>query len=920
MTKAEGIPGIQSIPSKSILIVEDELIVAKVLQKTLHSLGYRPVRIAAIGSQAIEMIQEAVPDLILMDINLGKGEPNGIDAAKRILSCFSIPIIYLTGNDDPAMVEQTTETQTYGYLRKSINTRDLQIAIEIAFVRHEKDLQLKSAYLENEQYLARITAEMESLNRALAESDRRYRGIFEGTPDGIIVHDADGIILEANAEMAKRLEVPQNALTGRSLAEFVLPDNESARCTQTLTLQNGQSQVFETTSISESGKMTPAEVHEHAIPWKDGQAIISISRDITMRKQAEEELNLKNFALESSIDGIAFADLSGNLTYVNPEFLSIWGYESPQELLGRSVLSFWMTPADMQQIINTIRVKGTWFGERSAQRKDGTSLQVQSSVNMIRDASGTPVGIMGSFMDVTAYKQAEEALRETNAYLHNLLDHTNAPIITWDREFRTTGFNHAFERLTGRMADQVLGRDVDILFPKDTREQTMAYLHQAMAGERWETVEIPVLGRDGDIRIVLWNSATLYAADGTSVIAAIAQGQDITDRVAALEALSKSEERYRNIVEDQTEFICRFSPDGTLTFINAAYSRYFGLDPEDCIGKKHFVVLYPDDAQRMKAHLAALTPENPVAQISHRILMPSGEVRWNCWSDRAIYDQDGNLVEYQSVGSDITLQKRVETELQESYENLEKKVAARTAELTIVNQLLRDEIKERIAAEKKQTIASSEKDLLLREIHHRVKNNLQLVSGLLDMTKMRTQDPELSSTITDVMLKIQTMAQIHTRLYESRRFDRINMKQQIQDQLAALSAIYSKNNREVANELQCSGIYLPVDQAIPCALILNEILSNSYKHAFRGRTQGTVRISVWKMEGRLRFNISDDGIGIPKGFDINLANRLGLKLVRTLVQQQLKGSLTFIGDKGTEVIVEFPTKTLERDHGEDTDR
>jgi len=175
------------------------------------------------------------------------------------------------------------------------------------------------------------------------------------------------------------------------------------------------------------------------------------------------------------------------------------------------------------------------------------------------------------------------------------------------------------------------------------------------------------------------------------------------------------------------------------------------------------------------------------------------------------------------------------------------------------------------------------------------------------MTRLRTSDPGTNSILTDVMMKIQTMAQIHTRLYESKQFDRINMNGQIRDQIRALSNIYSSSDREITSEIDSQELYLPIDQAIPCALALNEILSNTYKHAFRGRKSGTVKLSAREEDNRIRFTISDNGIGLPRGFDLSRANTLGLKLVRTLVEHQLKGTLAMRSRKGTEVIVEIPT-------------
>ena len=142
-----------------------------------------------------------------------------------------------------------------------------------------------------------------------------------------------------------------------------------------------------------------------------------------------------------------------------------------------------------------------------------------------------------------------------------------------------------------------------------------------------------------------------------------------------LDELAESENRYRVVVEDQTEFICRFTPGGTLTFVNDAYCRYFGLKQEECIGKQHSVVLPPDDLNLMKKHIRSLTCKNPVGFIEHRIIMPSGEVRWQRWSDRAIFDKDGHVVECQSVGKDITERKQAQFQRETLIKELEQKNA-----------------------------------------------------------------------------------------------------------------------------------------------------------------------------------------------------------------------------------------------------
>jgi PAS domain S-box-containing protein len=164
-----------------------------------------------------------------------------------------------------------------------------------------------------------------------------------------------------------------------------------------------------------------------------------------------------------------------------------------------------------------------------------------------KDADGSPL-IMEMGIDITEQKNAQAALhksqaeletrveertkelRETRDYLDNLINYANAPIIVWNPDFKITRFNHAFEHLTGLTADEVIGGTLDILFPAESHNESMRQIHRAIAGERLEIVEIPIIHKDGNVRILLWNSTNLYSEDGKTIIATIAQGQDITER------------------------------------------------------------------------------------------------------------------------------------------------------------------------------------------------------------------------------------------------------------------------------------------------------------------------------------------------------------------------------------------------------
>jgi PAS domain S-box-containing protein len=218
-------------------------------------------------------------------------------------------------------------------------------------------------------------------------------------------------------------------------------------------------------------------------------------------------------------------------------------------------------------------------------------------------------------------------------------------------------------------------------------------------------------------------------------------------------------------------------------------------------------------------------------------------------------------------------------------------------------------VTEKKQANEKILAALAEKEVLIREIHHRVKNNLQIVTGLLDMTRTRARDPETTGILTDMMLKIKTMARIHTRLYESNQSGQVSMDGQIRDMVTDLSGIYLPSSPGIRCEVDAEEFSLPVDLAIPCALVINEILSNSFKHAFRERTHGTIRVLAHRTGEQVHISIRDDGTGIPEQVDPERTASLGLKLIRNLVNQ-LQGTLT-IGspEEGTEVTIDFPAKT-----------
>jgi len=269
--------------------------------------------------------------------------------------------------------------------------------------------------------------------------------------------------------------------------------------------------------------------------------------------------------------------------------------------------------------------------------------------------------------DITHRLTAERELRETRDYLENLLGYANAPIIVWDQDLRVTRFNHAFEALTGMAARDVVGRRLELLFPADERRaQALAHVTSASAGERWQVVEIPIQRADGDVRTVLWNSATVYDADGVTPVATIAQGQDITERVAVEAALRESEDKFRYVFDRSIIAMSLTLPGGRLR-VNDAFCHMLGYARDELEQLTWQEVSHPDDVAETELRVAELTSGVvDSVRFVKRYLRKSGAVVWGDVSTSLRRGDDGEPLYFMTAVVDITEQRRAAEELRAS--------------------------------------------------------------------------------------------------------------------------------------------------------------------------------------------------------------------------------------------------------------
>ena len=254
--------------------------------------------------------------------------------------------------------------------------------------------------------------EQRNMQRALAESEEKYRTLIECAGDPISTINDKGVLLFANKVAAETLRYQPEDLVGKTLWDL-FPKNIADRLAADVQKAIKTGQRINTVSLIEINEQS-RWYHNTLEPLRDdcgrATAVMIIARDVDNMKRAEEQIQKLSSAVESSINGIAIGDAKGNLTYANPALLEMWGYDHENEVLGRNAADFWQTRDEGQKILETVINKGSWIGEMTALKKDGSTFDVQVCATLVKDENDKPISMMGSFVDISEMKRKEEEL------------------------------------------------------------------------------------------------------------------------------------------------------------------------------------------------------------------------------------------------------------------------------------------------------------------------------------------------------------------------------------------------------------------------------------------------------------------------------------------------------------------------------
>ncbi len=499
------------------------------------------------------------------------------------------------------------------------------------------------------------------------------------------------------------------------------------------------------------------------------------------------------------------------------------------------------------------------FTERIV-RADGAVRILHSKGDVVCDAAGRPLRIIGTSQDVTEQELAEERLaRQTRLYETLLLAQSqigDGVALTEGQKIRYA--NDALAKIYGSTIEELyaLPSFLDLIAPEQ-RGLALERLRLRTEGRGVDHSELIAMRRDGS-RFHIEYASTSIVLNGRLHMFSIVR--DVTE-------VRRSEEARRQlaaIVESAEVAIVGETLDGTVRSWNAGAERLYGYTAAEMVGRSIELLLPPGREQEESELIGRVRRGETVDSYETVRRHKHGRELQVSLTMSPIRDSTGALAGVSKITRDVTAVKEAQRAVESSLR---------------------------------------EKEVLLKEIHHRVKNNLQIISSLLNLQSRHLDAPAAKAVLVESDMRVRAIALVHEKLYQAQSLASIALEPYLRSLTTGL--IHSFGDRRKV-DVCAQDIVLGVDGAIPCGLIVNELVSNALKHAFPDDRPGCITVSLREIEGsRLHLEVVDDGVGMPPGFDFRRATSMGLQLVCGLTQQ-LKGEIELLPGPGTRFSIRFP--------------
>jgi PAS domain S-box-containing protein len=457
------------------------------------------------------------------------------------------------------------------------------------------------------------------------------------------------------------------------------------------------------------------------------------------------------------------------------------------------------------------------------------------------------------------HKQALKELKKSGEEYKNIIELAPDSIITFNLKGKITTFNKNFSSLSGYSKDEILNKHF-------TKIPSLPERDHPKYRKLFNSLTKRILPKPFEVKLIHKNGTPLVGEVRLSllkreniVIGFQAIARDITKRKQMEQALRENAEKYRELTDSIADVFFEMDKNLKYTYWNKASETLTGISADEALGKSLYD-LFPDisGTKADEMYKEVLRTQQPKTFENEFQLNGKSFV-----FEINAYPSNRGLSVFVK---DITERKKTEHKLKE---------------------------------------AVREKSVMLNEIHHRVKNNLQIIVSLLRIQLRSINDEKIREILKISQNRIKSMALIHDSLHRSKDLSKINFSNYVRNMTTHLFSIYNEEAKHVELDLETGEIYIDISRALPCGLIINELVSNSLKHAFPQRKKGKVSIKIDKNMGKqFTLVVSDNGIGLPEGLDLHSIETLGMQLVRDLVKQ-LDGTLELDRNNGTTFKVTF---------------
>lgn len=605
--------------------------------------------------------------------------------------------------------------------------------------------------------------------------------------------------------------------------------------------------------------------------------------------RAEREYN--ELLLSSTAEGIVGIDGNGRCTFANPACLRMLGYEREDQLMGQDVLALigrpspngGLDPDTHRSMRLTLREgRPVHADDEICVRADGSTLSIERWTHPIH-RNGQLIGSVLTFVDISARRQAEQDLLLSETRLREAVRATRSGIFDHDHVTDAIYWSPEQRANYGFPADEpiTLQAFLACVHPGDLAAVTLAVQRaHDPEGDGLFDVEHRIIRRDGKLRWLATRSITVFGGEAAErrPVRTVGAVVDVTERKLAEQHLQEERNFTNAVLSNAGALVLVLDREGRIRRFNRAAEQVSGRSFPEVEGRYPWdTVLPPEVASEVRTNAfeaLAKDPQRLSGSYRNEWISTSGERRWIDWTNTLLLDETGQMQFMVSIGVDVT---------------------------------------ERRAAEERIRVALREKEVLLKEIYHRVKNNLQMVVSLLTLQSRNAGHDAARTALDEAAHRIKSMALVHEQLYQSGDLTVIAFADYAQQLLHHIMEAQGDTHGRVGLRSEIVPADVGIETAVPLGLIVNELVINAYKHAFPDGLHGSICLRLQALDGgQLELSVVDDGVGLPADFDPMRTDSLGMRLVVSLAEQ-LDGSLVHStpGDRGSRFAIRFVSQLRE---------